>query len=747
LLKTLVMRTEMTCGGFAIVALWLAFGFVFSASAQVEPMKSSRKSQSFDVLNSVKHDPEMPFNYIMRIVDDYCDKADERRAQITASTWQKERERIKAKLKEMVGNFPVRNALNAKVVGKIERDGYVIEKIIFESQPRFYVTANLYLPSGIARNPRAFPPVPGILAPCGHAPNGKAFGTYQHYYISLALKGYAVLAYDPISQGERLQLLDKKTGKSVAGPGTGEHGYLGNLCYLIGENLALYRIWDGIRAIDYMCSRPEIDRRRIGCTGNSGGGTLTTYIAAFDERVKVAVPGCYITTLRERIRSRVTADPEQNFVPIIAEGIDHSDMLALVAPGAVLICAATKDFFPIKGTRIAFERLKRIYGMMGLSAKVELVEVNKGHGFHKELREAMYGWMNKWFGVKESAAEPPLKIEKDETLYCTKTGQVLSSLGGETVLTILRRKLKKVFPKITVPSDATGCKRYQNTMRKRIEKVLNMPTAQGEVREVFSKRGKYDSLIMERIALETEQGILVPCILLKPSDAKGRLPAVLSIHEDGKAADIKTAGKIAKEGFVVFTIDPRGMSETKSKLNRRGDYYRLYGIETDLTYSSFMIGRPLFGMRVFDVIRCAEYLAEREDVDSDRLLCRGVGSGGLLALYAAALDKKIVGVLAENFLSTYHRLFDGNIYKHHVNIFLPSALKYYDLPDVVACIAPRPAALLKPLDHMKQPITDSAARKDYSRAIAAYRALDAPDNLLLNSGNITLILHRAENGQ
>ena len=181
---------------------------------------------------------------------------------------------------QQLGGLPERTPLNAKTVGREKRDGYHIEKVFFESQPKHFVTAILYLPQGE-------PPFPGVLVPCGHSSNGKARDLYQRAPILIAKSGMAALCYDPIDQGERHQLLGPD-GKPVITSSTMGHNMAGVGAVLLGRNTATYRTWDGIRAIDYICSRPEVDAKRIGCTGISGGGTMTSYLMALDDRILAA---------------------------------------------------------------------------------------------------------------------------------------------------------------------------------------------------------------------------------------------------------------------------------------------------------------------------------------------------------------------------------------------------------------------------------------------------------------------------
>ena len=261
-------------------------------------------------------------------------------------------ERLRQFFVAQLGGFPERTPLEPQVVGTVRRDGYRVEKIIFQSQPRHYVTAALYLPD-------AKPPYPGVLVPCGHSDNGKAMDSYQRVCILLAKNGMAALCYDPIDQGERFQLLDA-AGKPLAGGTTG-HSLVGVGSALLGRNAATFRVWDGMRAIDYLESRPEIDPKRIGCTGNSGGGTLTSYLMALDARIQVAAPSCYLTSLRRLVETIGPQDAEQNIHAQIAFGMDHADYVLMRAPRPTLMCVATRDYFDISGAWDSFRQAKRFY--------------------------------------------------------------------------------------------------------------------------------------------------------------------------------------------------------------------------------------------------------------------------------------------------------------------------------------------------------------------------------------------------
>ncbi|MEA3364160.1 MAG: acetylxylan esterase, partial [Candidatus Hydrogenedentes bacterium] len=211
--------------------------------------------------------------------------------------------KLKAFFVEQLGGFPERTPLNARTVAVLEREGYRIEKVIFESRPGFYVTGLLHLPETPG-------PYPAVLVPCGHSANGKASEAYQIGSVLMARNGIAAFCFDPFGQGERYQVLSDE-GKRKYGPTT-EHTLAGTGCILLGLNAATYEIWDGMRAIDYLQSREDIDPKRIGCAGNSGGGTQTAYFMALDERIECAAPSCYITSMRRLTDTIGPQDAEQN---------------------------------------------------------------------------------------------------------------------------------------------------------------------------------------------------------------------------------------------------------------------------------------------------------------------------------------------------------------------------------------------------------------------------------------------------
>ena len=346
---------------------------------------------------------------------------------------------IRDNIRECFGPYPEKTPLNPRVTKVVERDAYTIENVMFESRPGFLVSANLYIPKG-----RRFP-LPGVVASCGHSDNGKAIETYQSFCQGLARLGYVVLIFDPIGQGERMQYVDASL-KPMHGTGTGEHNYAGIQQVLVDERFWMWRAWDGIRALDYLMSRKEVDVRHLGITGNSGGGTMTTWLCGVDDRWTMAAPSCFVTEFRRNMENELGADMEQCPPRALALGLDHEDFLAALAPKPIIILAKEKDYFDARGNEAAYHRLKQLYRLLGAEDNIAYFVGPTYHGYSQENREAMYRWFNRCTGISDAKAEPKLVLEKDETLLATPRGQV-AELKSKTIYGFTQEKSRSLAAK------------------------------------------------------------------------------------------------------------------------------------------------------------------------------------------------------------------------------------------------------------------------------------------------------------
>ncbi len=339
---------------------------------------------------------------------------------------------VRARIRELFGPYPEKTPLNARVTKVVERDAYTIENVVFESRPGFLVTANLYIPKG-----RNFP-LPGVVASCGHSDNGKAIETYQSFCQGLARLGYVVLIFDPVGQGERMQYVDANL-RPLHGTGTGEHNYAGIQQVLVDERFWMWRAWDGIRALDYLVSRKEVDMRHLGVTGNSGGGTMTTWLCGVEDRWTMAAPSCFVTEFRRNMENELGTDMEQCPPRALSLGLDHEDFLAALAPKPVIILAKEKDYFDARGNEAAYHRLKGLYRLLGAEDNIAYFVGPTYHGYSQENREAMYRWFNRCTGISDARTEPELVLETDEILRCTPRGQV-ADLKSKTIYAFTQEK-------------------------------------------------------------------------------------------------------------------------------------------------------------------------------------------------------------------------------------------------------------------------------------------------------------------
>ena len=348
-------------------------------------------------------------------------------------------DQLRRDMRKVFGPRPPRTALKPRIVGELDRDSYRVEKIIFESRPNLPVTANLYLPKGLRK------PAPGVVGVCGHSAEGKGGMTYQSFAQGLARKGYVVLIFDPFSQGERLQYPDGKGG-SIVGGCTTEHNFMGRQTILLGPYFGSWRVWDGIRALDYLLTREEVDPARVGLTGNSGGGTMTTLILANEDRFAMAAPSCYITSWQCDAENELPADSEQQPFWSLGLGMEMNDLLMLQAPKPLIVLTQESDYFDVRGAMDTYDKLKHLWKLLGAEDNVEFFTGPRVHGYWIENREAMYGFFNKHAGVRAPKKEPELTLEAQEDLWCTKSGQV-DELKPATVHDFVREQSRQLAGK------------------------------------------------------------------------------------------------------------------------------------------------------------------------------------------------------------------------------------------------------------------------------------------------------------
>jgi cephalosporin-C deacetylase-like acetyl esterase len=665
--------------------------------------------------------PDMVLAYLEKKTNGLAAEWDGKRAQIRTPAAMEERNRfVRARCTEMIGGLPGRTPLNPVIVRVLERDGYRIECLMFESRPNFFVTASLYVPAGKG-------PFPGIISPCGHAASARLYPPYQYMYLGLVKEGFAVLAFDPVGQGERRYYWDPKTNTNeIGGPVTWEHSLPGELLLLIGHNLTQYRIWDGMRAIDYLLTRPEIDPQRIGCCGQSGGGTLTAFIAALDERVKCA--GAHEGGMHPRwpVHFRPesalgTGDTEQHFFPAAIYGVDGGDLAAAIAPRPLL--STVEHFNPAYDTVTAQVRAR--YTLLGAPEKFHTVQADDPHDMTMRLRLANTNWFCRWFqNRKGPEVEPDFKLENAKDVNCIPNGSIRYARKGDTIFSILDREQAALPPKQILP-DAELQQSIRSLLRlKRSEHPLGVRMITTTARHGYR---------IEKLEFLSEPGIYIPTWVFVPDRRGDDRSAILYVAEQGKEADGLDFGVLeglAQKGHLVISVDVRGIGETKphhAESGSKGTYGHVGDTETTMQYMAWEMNESLTGMRVLDVMRSVDYSLSRADVDRAGVRAIGKGMGALWVLFAAALDARITRTVCDGGLVSYRALASSDRYLHGASVMIPDVLKHFDLPQVAAAFGGRRLTMLDPVDAMKSAVDPETARKTYGTAVqVALRRPEVP---------------------
>ena len=568
---------------------------------------------------------------------------------------------VRAKILELLGGLPSYDGpLNARVTGRIDRPSYTIEKVVFESLPQFYVAANLYLPKEGGKHP-------GVLRPMGHWEEGKL--REQVIDANLAMKGFVVLTYDPIGQGERQQAYDSRVKASLIGGSTDQHFQAGAQSILAGENFARYCIWDAKRALDYLVSRPEVEAQKIGVTGCSGGGTLTTYISALDPRVKVAAPACYTNTWHYLFPGP-TGDSEQSFPFFLSSGLDVADYMESFAPKPWLVVSTVGDFFPIDGARHAYQEAQDWCRIFAAENKISWAIGSGPHGMPPEVREDIYEWMIRWLkDGKGSFREEPFEPVPDFDLLASETGQV----GGRQVYQVISESFHQ--------RTSQGSKeQLQAEIRKWVGGPAGHPPP---VRVVTDISG--DVFRTQQLRLQVEPTLEIDATLYAPN-APGRKPAVLLVDLPPAVAE-----GLAAHNLVVLNLDPRGVPLPKTPEDQAAAKQNI---------RAWVIGKNMAGLRASDILRGVDLLLERSDVDPDHVRAAAHDVSGVWLLMAAAQDPRIGKIWLDQTPHSLRAALEVPIARDLHEAVVPGFALHWDLNDLVKAMAPRSVLWTDPTDWM-----------------------------------------------
>ena len=645
-------------------------------------------------------------------------------------SWEQRQQNTRKVLMDIVGPFPEKTALNPRITRRIKKEDFTIENIVYESQPGYYVTSSLFIPDGIKDK------APVIIDCIGHTDISYQAPNYQHVILNLVKKGFIVFALDPVGQGERVAYYDTATGKSALGGSTYEHSYPGVQAFITGSSLAMYMIWDGIRAVDYLLTRREVDPGRIGITGISGGGTQSSYIAAFDDRIYAAAPENYITSFTRLLQSIGPQDAEQNMLHAIARGLDHADLLEVRAPKPALMVTTTRDFFSIQGSRETAAEISRVYKAYGKSGNFSMVEDDTTHAFSKKNCEAIYAFFQKHLHNPGDAADLDIPPLPKEELYATSTGQLATSLKGETVFSINSRDAEKLVSKLQnsrkniashIPAVLTAARQFSGY---REPAVYHEP--------VFTGRYRENGYALEKYFVQGEGDYVIPYLLMVPDNPNGKV--VICLDPSGKSAEASDNNIqwLIGKGFTVMAPDMIGLGELGPGYFRGDSFFdnTSYGV----WYLSVLTGRSIVGIRAGDVARLANIL--RKNAHDGEIYGIAKKEMAPVLIYAAAFDRSISRVALIDTYSSYRSIVMNRMYKPgFIFSAVPGALKAFDLPDVAAALAPGKLLIAGITDGNGQPLSSENAETDISVIRAAYHYKNADQNFDIRYGDAGSRMH------
>ena len=540
------------------------------------------------------------------------------------------------------------------MTGTLEGDGYEVEMIHYQSSPGLYVTGNLYRPALV----RPGEELPAILYVCGHAMRGRNGNktAYQSNGIWFARHGYVCLVIDTVQRGE------------IKGVHHGTYSHNRWWWHSRGYTSAGVECWNGIRGIDYLTTRSDVDLERIGVTGISGGGAVSFWLAAADKRVKVAVPISGMADLPSYLSDQVINEHCDCMFMHNTYEWSWGRIGAMVAPRPLLFVNSNQDpIFPMNANERVINRLESFYSLFGAGDRVDSVVSIGGHAYREDVRKATYRFMN-------------IYLKNDSSSVNDSEVDLVTGNRGEEIHPIDPEKLR-VFPQDSdLPKDAVN-----STIDRHFVPMVDLgPPETGEFKEwkenLLDKlrevtfRGfprRIPSATLQDVGsdgsmlLETESGIDVRLRLSQKADSRERILLVVNL---GDPEDVLQ--RFAKETDEVYVIDPRGVGETSWTVRNPPNF---------VARSHALLGRTVDDGRVWDIAATARFLIENHGGNLS-LHIVGEGAGAVLGAYAMLLEPEINGAILDRPQLSH---------MDESSPALLNVLRVCDVPDALGALAPR----------------------------------------------------------
>jgi dienelactone hydrolase len=675
---------------------------LFAAGAARPATIPARSADESSFLGTPYHPyPRCLPDYLRALARKAAEKRDAELAKLTTPAAIEARQKwVRATLWKLIGGMPERTPLNARTTASFERDRHKVEKIVYESRPGLFVSANLYTPkSGNG-------PFPAVLFQSGHYNEGKANPNYQRCCQGLAQLGFVVLAFDPMGQGERIQYPDSSGTHTRLDDVDSEHSVPGKQMLLYGDTATRFQLWDSIRSLDYLASLPIVDAKRMGSTGHSGGGTLTMLLSAADERLSAAAVsmGNFENVAATPFLSPgSTDDAEQDFIDSGPVGFDRCDLMYPFAPKPMLYWPSDRDFYATYSSQYIsngwqeFQKVKKIYAVLGHSDRLKWSDTPLPHSLAYDSRLFIYNWFTRWLkdSTRPVREEPPVNPEAEAELYATESGSVVRSLHSETAFTL--NKARKVQ---RAPA--------------RIDALLRVSRRPAPAKVIA--RAPSPGTTVEVLEIAPEPAIWLPAWVLSAKDTPRDKPVLLAL--DPVAAErlwFRPDADLAPGSPIICAVDIRGVGALLPEYSPgQGEYAAWHKQEENYAWASLILGKPLLGQRVTDILAVTTALRKHPATTGRRIRLAAAGRLTTPALFAAAIDDAIEALYLSGGLTSFQDIVQSETYTESLANFVPGLLNHTDLPDVAAGIAPRRIILAGSLGPNGQTAGTSGVRQQYT---------------------------------
>jgi dienelactone hydrolase len=653
--------------------------------------------------------PGTPFHPYSRCLPDYLrglakKAAEERDTElaklVTPAAIEARQKWARETLWKLIGGMPERTPLNARTTGSFERSGYKVEKVIYESRPGLFVSANLYIPK------QGGGPFPAVLFQSGHYGEGKANPNYQRCCQGLAQLGFVALAFDPMGQGERIQYPDSSGLHTRLQDVDSEHTVPGKQMLLFGDTATRFQLWDAIRSLDYLISLPMVNAKRVGSTGHSGGATITMLLSAADERLAAAAP-CMGNT--ENVAALPflppgsTDDAEQDFVDSGPVGFDRWDLLYPFAPKPLLIWPSDRDFYATYSSEYItngwqeFQKLRAVYSTLNHADRLKWADTPLPHSLAYDSRMLVYNWFTRWLkgSTEPVREEPPVNPEAFTTLYATESGSVVTSLHSETAFTLNKSRQVERTPRA-------------------LDALLRVSRS-AAAGKIITRR-QSPNVTVEVLEVASDPAVWLPAWLITAKDTAPDKPVLVVLDPvESERLWFQPDADLAPGSPVICAADIRGVGALLPEYSPgHPGYAASHRQEEDYAWGSMILGRPLLGQRVTDILAIVSALRKHPATAQRRVLVAAAGRLTVPALFAAALDKRIDGLYLSGGLTSFRDVVDTELYNQPFANFVPGFLNHTDLPEVAASITPRRIVLAGAVNARDETADVEAVRRIYS---------------------------------